>query len=129
MGFMALVPSMVLCARSQDSLLSVYKCVGYMSYSRLLDLKAEGSCGKVFCKRRPYSVVFITADAACVCIRIRIGQMLHNTIVFRCEQRLQYLIMFLFIFMTDLLFQIIRLTVIKTLGSPGGNGCLVSFKS
>ena len=39
--FMALITTLVLCTRCQDSLLS--QCVGYLSYSRLLDLKAEES--------------------------------------------------------------------------------------
>ena len=41
MDFMALITATVLCSRSQDSVLSV--SVGYMSYYRLLDLRAKES--------------------------------------------------------------------------------------
>ena len=42
-GFMALITAMVLCVKSQDSLLSVSVSVGSMSYFRLLDLRVEES--------------------------------------------------------------------------------------
>ena len=42
MDFMALVTAMVLYAKSEDSVLSV-SYLGYISYSCLLDLRAEGS--------------------------------------------------------------------------------------
>ena len=40
--FMALITTLVLCARSQDLTMSC-QCVGYMSFSGLLDLRAEES--------------------------------------------------------------------------------------
>ena len=43
MVFLALMTSMILCARSQDSLLPV-SVRRYMSYSRLLDLRAKEDC-------------------------------------------------------------------------------------
>ena len=39
---MAYITTLVLCARSQDLVMSC-QCVGYMSFSRLLDLRAEES--------------------------------------------------------------------------------------
>ena len=42
MSFMALITTLVLCARSQDFVMSC-QCVGYMSFYGLLDLRAEES--------------------------------------------------------------------------------------
>ena len=70
MGFMALTTALVLCARSQDLVISC-QCVGYMSLSGLLDLRAEESriirhvkpprCGEA--SRRPHALSRVRTQA------------------------------------------------------------------
>ena len=74
MGFMALITTLVLCARSQDSVMSC-QCVGYMSFFGLLDLRAEESrvlrhvkpprCGEE--SRRPHALSRVRTQSIGAC--------------------------------------------------------------
>ena len=60
MAFMALITAMVLCVRSRDSLLPV-SVLGYRSYSRLLDLRAEKNCAHLHQLLRTVAIAFFAA--------------------------------------------------------------------